>query len=138
MATINGKNLWAPAVVGVAPEAINLAIALGTLFIVSKIPTLIPQALFNIKPSPWGQAMSQNVAALQKSAMGPMNLGGRMFAGKLNDITADKYNYIKNREARNGPLIARERAEVGTQGAQLLSKFASYLFPSIQPQKFNK
>ncbi len=36
----------------------TVAIGLATLMIMSKLPTLIPQAIFAIKPSPWEQAIN--------------------------------------------------------------------------------
>lgn len=133
MEVVKGKNLWAPAVVGVAPSAINLAIALGTLFIVSKIPALIPQTLFNIKPSPWGQAMSQNVAALQKAAYGPTQIGGRTFAGRMKTIggrDADTYYKEMGEEGTPQNETLKRRARRSIAGSAALGNILGNIFPT--------
>lgn len=38
---------------------VSVAIAFSTLMLLSKLPELIPQLVFSIKPSPWTQAISQ-------------------------------------------------------------------------------
>jgi len=62
------KGLWRPPIVdswvitGVTwPSGglISVAVGLATLMILSKLPTMIPEFVFQIKPSPWGKAIGE-------------------------------------------------------------------------------
>lgn len=60
----NDVGLWAPQILGGGSLAGSGLIAVGaislsTLFLLSKLPEMIPQFIFMIKPSPWGQAIGQ-------------------------------------------------------------------------------
>lgn len=64
-------ELWAPGVLswGARGFAIQIALSLTSFLIAAKIPALLPQTLFNIKPSPWGQAGEQSFSGMLKSPM---------------------------------------------------------------------
>lgn len=52
------KNLWHPPMLG-GSWILGPAMGLATLMILSKLPTLIPELIFQIKPSPWGKAIGE-------------------------------------------------------------------------------
>jgi cell division protein FtsL len=52
-----GGDIWAPPILGNGNH-IAFILGLASLFILSKLPELIPQVVFNIKPSPIGKALS--------------------------------------------------------------------------------
>jgi hypothetical protein len=57
-------NVWAPSLLsagGISPSIIGAAIGLAGLALVSKLPDMVPQFIFMIKPSPWGQAIGQGL-----------------------------------------------------------------------------
>jgi hypothetical protein len=72
---LGGGDLWAPEVINGGGQVLNyvpralasasggilsVAFGLGTLMILSKLPDMIPQFIFSIKPTPWGQAIGQS------------------------------------------------------------------------------
>lgn len=71
-----GKSLWIPGqlLIGAAGSnwwsanaIVKAALGLAGLGLVSKMPDMIPQFIFNLKPSPWTQAMGQEYSSLGKS-----------------------------------------------------------------------
>jgi len=52
------SSLWAPSIIGNG-GLIGFIIAFGGLLVLPKIPELVPQVFFNLKPSPWSQAADQ-------------------------------------------------------------------------------
>jgi hypothetical protein len=64
--TTNDFGLWAPQILGgggIAGAGLIAvgAISISTLFLLSKLPEMIPQFIFMLKPSPWGQAIGQGM-----------------------------------------------------------------------------
>jgi hypothetical protein len=72
-----GNNLWAPAIINESPPGVIIrgltaasggivpfAIGIALLMLLSKLPEMIPQFIFMIKPSPWGQAIGQGMGEL--------------------------------------------------------------------------
>jgi len=62
--TTNDFGLWAPQILGgggIAGAGLIAvgAISISTLFLLSKLPEMIPQFIFMLKPSPWGTAIGQ-------------------------------------------------------------------------------
>lgn len=70
--------LWAPSLIdgnivgeiakingGLLPVGIGLA----SLSIMSKLPTMIPEFIFQIKPSPWGKAIGEGFSGIAKSGI---------------------------------------------------------------------
>ena len=71
-----GGELWAPGVISWGSGfGIQLALSLTGFLLAAKIPTVLPQVLSNIKPSPWGQAMEQSYGSMMKS---PVNTLGKL------------------------------------------------------------
>ena len=69
--------VWAPSLLsagGISPSIIGAAIGLAGLALVSKLPEMVPQFIFMIKPSPWGQAIGQGLGDIGK----PAKMGGQM------------------------------------------------------------
>jgi hypothetical protein len=57
--------VWAPSLLsagGVSPSIIGAAIGLAGLALISKLPDMVPQYIFMIKPSPWGQAIGEGLS----------------------------------------------------------------------------
>lgn len=56
--------VWAPSLLsasGISPSIIGAAIGLAGLALISKLPDMVPQYIFMIKPSPWGQAIGEGL-----------------------------------------------------------------------------
>jgi len=73
--TTNDFGLWAPQILGGGGIAGSGLIAVGaisisTLFLLSKLPDMIPQFIFMLKPSPWGQAIGQGMGQLGSKVSG--------------------------------------------------------------------
>ncbi|MFA7301767.1 MAG: hypothetical protein WC069_05630 [Candidatus Shapirobacteria bacterium] len=77
-----GANAWAPGPISMTgfssggadnllPEAVLSAlISIAGLAMASKLPTLIPQYIFMIKPSPFGQAIGENLTKADQAVRG--------------------------------------------------------------------
>lgn len=56
-------SLWVPSSLsGLSSEIVPIGIGLATLALVSKFPQMIPEFIFQIKPSPWGKAIGENLS----------------------------------------------------------------------------
>jgi hypothetical protein len=80
-----GANLVAGASGGLVPACIGLA----TLGIVSKLPQMIPEFIFQIKPSPWGKAIGETYGALPIVSSGYKNISktvGEKFGSAMVNI----------------------------------------------------
>ena len=77
-----GKGLWQPNMIGgsllgsAANAATSLsggilpaAIGIATIMILSKLPKLIPEFIFAIKPSPWGKALGESYKNMPMSGV---------------------------------------------------------------------
>lgn len=56
--------VWAPSLLsagGISPSIIGAAVGLAGLALISKLPEMVPQYIFMIKPSPWGQAIGEGM-----------------------------------------------------------------------------
>jgi hypothetical protein len=72
-------GLWVPSLIDggvLLPGAViaSGAIGLSTLMLLSKLPEMIPQFIFMIKPSPWGQAIGEG---LNTTFAKPAQFGGQ-------------------------------------------------------------
>ncbi|MFA5026234.1 MAG: hypothetical protein WC503_07065, partial [Candidatus Shapirobacteria bacterium] len=68
---ILSNPVWTPALVsagGISPSILGAAIGISGLALVSKLPEMVPQYIFMIKPSPWGQAIGQGLGDIAKPA----------------------------------------------------------------------
>ncbi|MFA4827273.1 MAG: hypothetical protein WC596_03450 [Candidatus Shapirobacteria bacterium] len=54
-------NVWAPGIINLAGNSnfLPFLFAMGSLLLLQKLPELIPQVIFQLKPSPFGQAIGQ-------------------------------------------------------------------------------
>jgi hypothetical protein len=84
---IFSKAVWAPSLIsagGISPAILGAAIGLAGLAMLSKLPDLVPQAIFMIKPSPFGQAIGQGLgevgAPFQKGGQAVVG-AGKFYAG---------------------------------------------------------
>jgi len=67
----NGLGMWVPGMIGgnlpgsgiVTGNITVGAIGLSAIMLLPKLPEMIPQFIFNIKPSPWGTAIGEGFAA---------------------------------------------------------------------------
>ncbi len=85
---INGNPPWTPSLLhmgqtangvamGLSGGFVPVVVGLGGIMMLSKLPELIPQAVFQIKPSPFGAAIGQNVSGIYRPIQGV----GRAAAG---------------------------------------------------------
>lgn len=71
---ILSSAVWAPSLIsagGISPSIIGAAIGLAGLSLLSKLPNMVPQYIFMIKPSPWGEAIGEglsNIGGIAKPA----------------------------------------------------------------------
>lgn len=75
---ILSSPVWAPSLIsggGISPAILGAAIGLAGLAMLSKLPELVPQFIFMIKPSPFGQAIGQNLGTV-----GAIGSGGAKMA----------------------------------------------------------
>ncbi|PIZ57742.1 hypothetical protein COY20_04755 [Candidatus Shapirobacteria bacterium CG_4_10_14_0_2_um_filter_40_12] len=95
-ANITGSTLWTPAIlysgslqsvitsIFTFGSFVSFGIGIATIGILSKLPEMIPQFIFQIKPSPWGTAIGETMGAVGK--MGAVEAGmtyGKGYAGQL-------------------------------------------------------
>ncbi|MGI5841390.1 MAG: hypothetical protein ACOX6N_04185 [Patescibacteria group bacterium] len=103
-ATLKSSNdsiglLWAPPIISgpslqgfatsgalVGSNTLTVGIGIVTVLIVSQLPTLIPQAIFQIKPSPFGAAAEKNLSNLPLVAPVGKIVGGAAEKGAQNAI----------------------------------------------------
>lgn len=79
--------VWAPSLIssgGISPTIISASIGLAGLALVSKLPEMVPQYIFMIKPSPWGQAIGEGLS--KNAATG---LAGKLAGGVEKQVTED-------------------------------------------------
>jgi len=80
-------SLWLPRILdtgmfsGTAQAIVNAAVGIVGLSMVSKLPEIIPQAVFALKPAPWGNALGEQMAALTPAA----KVGGTFAAQKAQE-----------------------------------------------------
>jgi hypothetical protein len=76
----NANGLWAPSIIGFSSAHIgpvgflSFFIAIGGLMLLPKLPEMIPEFIFMIKPSPWGKAIGEGMNELTHNQI--TNLGG--------------------------------------------------------------
>lgn len=89
----SNTGLWVPSLLEggtMLPGAVIAAGAIGlsTLMLLSKLPEMIPQFIFMIKPSPWGQAIGEGLN-LKNPAIG---FGARVGTNMAANAAVDNYN----------------------------------------------
>lgn len=86
--TFSGGGLWAPSqlsmlTLGGNDSVVAAGIGLAGLGMLSKLPKMVPEFIFSIKPSPWGKAMGESYAPVMKGAELGARSGAEAGAGKL-------------------------------------------------------
>ncbi len=98
---LTGGGMWTPSLLGgnITSFALRpiggiaaMAIGVSTLLLLSKLPEMIPQYIFMIKPSPWGDAIG-------KGAQEPGMIAGRTF-GAVDTFYKFRKNYYENKRAQ--------------------------------------
>jgi len=90
------KGMWAPSVISnlSIPSAVVTTIAIGDIIsvgigialisLIAKLPDMIPEFIFSIKPSPWGKAIGEGLNVSRNPAIGfGAGLATDMSIGKL-------------------------------------------------------
>ena len=64
-AGVGQPAVWAPGLINlggtITPAILGAAIGLAGLALLSKLPAMVPEFIFMIKPSPWGKAIGENL-----------------------------------------------------------------------------
>jgi len=87
----NNPNLWAPTGLEIfsGGKLLSIAIGLSALMLVSKLPKMIPEFIFQIKPSPWGKAIGESFAPYGKFAKGTITSTGKAGVDYADQRTGD-------------------------------------------------
>lgn len=64
--SVNTSNLWAPPMLG-GSWLLGPLIGISALMILAKLPAMIPEFIFQLKPSPWGKAIGESFASIGKT-----------------------------------------------------------------------
>lgn len=88
---IFSKAVWAPSLIsagGISPAILGAAIGLAGLAMLSKLPDLVPQAIFMIKPSPFGTAIGEGLSKNPLTSFGSNVSQGlqRRFQDKVGEV----------------------------------------------------
>ena len=85
------------------------SIAVGTLTLLSKLPDMIPQYIFMIKPSEWGNAIGQNIGGVAAFGLAaPVAIGKAVSAGNR---IAQKYGTkVPGRDGQQAPGSSNEES----------------------------
>lgn len=76
--SIGGAELWAPTlIIGPTKWFLPMIVGITSIFMLSKLPELIPQAIFQIKPSPYENAIGESLAGPTKFIKGTTSSGIR-------------------------------------------------------------
>lgn len=81
-------GLWHPEMTSLVISGNNIfpmALGLGGLLMLSKLPSMIPEFIFQIKPSPWGKAIGESFSEVGKPLGGAAKLGGQTAGQKIYD-----------------------------------------------------
>jgi len=84
--SVNTSNLWAPPMLG-GSWLLCPVIGISALMLLSKLPSLIPEFIFNLKPSPFGKAIGEGLSPFGKAARG----GARYGVNRGGDIIGTRY-----------------------------------------------
>ena len=72
--SVKTGGLWVPSALNGVPNMAGIAIGFGTLMLLSKLPTMIPEFIFQIKPSPWGKAIGEATGNIPLLSGGVKNI----------------------------------------------------------------
>ena len=76
----NSNGIWLPPEVGFlsAGWMLSIFIGIGGLLLMPKLPKLIPEFIFQIKPSPFGKAIGESFTAVGATLGRPVKGGARL------------------------------------------------------------
>jgi len=113
MNSILSSPVWAPALIsagGISPAILGAAIGLAGLAMLSKLPELVPQYIFMIKPSPFGAAIGEGLKGIPGS-VGKAGDALHRYTGFLDD----KERIMPKKQTE--PTVTRPRfASAGPSG----------------------
>ena len=101
-------NLWAPSQLSLSPfvstvgtnaNIISAGIGIAGIAMLAKLPSMIPEFIFQLKPSPWGKAIGESFAPVNKAASGA-GRGGANLAGKYMEETVGGFDENGNTSAQ--------------------------------------
>jgi len=78
----DNNTLWSPTLLG-SGQVIGGLIGMVSILMLSKIPTIVPEAIFKIKPSPYGKDLFGGVS---KIGIGATKGAGTLIASKSQDV----------------------------------------------------
>ena len=85
-AIMTGETIWAPGLIWstntLYTPILAAAVGMAGLALLSKLPSLIPQYIFMIKPSPFGQAIGQNLNPKTMPLVGTVVSGTERMVGE--------------------------------------------------------
>jgi len=93
--------MWTPTLLSIGGlqttpvMAIKMIFGLGALFMLPKIPTMIPEFIFMIKPSPWGKALGESFAPFGKAAGFGVRGGAQYAAGQSKGMGTREPSILK-------------------------------------------
>ncbi len=110
--------LWAPSLIngsvvggiaGISGGLLPVGIGLASLSIMSKLPAMIPEFIFQIKPSPWGKAIGESFSGIAKSGLFKKATSSTM--GGVADTLDKKYQrreQLNKNMTRDNPLFVNQ------------------------------
>lgn len=115
------QGLWAPAIIGGGWPILNLtsgglvsiAVGLATMMILAKLPKMIPEFIFQIKPSPFGKAIGETFAPIGGYVGGGIKGAGRYGANttgrqmQANNSTVDPTTGTRTYNSGQSGLMGR-------------------------------
>lgn len=97
--------IWIPSMLGgdLSPAGLMAvgAIGLSTLMLLPKLPTMIPEFVFMIKPSPWGQAIGKSFSEIP---------GGKLATAAVQQTVHDRLYDASDPNNQNNKSTAQENA----------------------------
>ena len=109
------NNMWAPPGLAFLDGGyiISMVIGVGGLMLIAKLPKLIPEFIFQIKPSPFGKAMGETVAPIAGIASRGAKKGALTGANTIGDKFSTKDHV---RDATTGKMRPSEKTDTGYSG----------------------
>lgn len=102
---VDTLNWWAG---GVGGGILPVAFAFAGLVLIAKLPTMIPEFVFQIKPSPWGKAIGEGASAFVKNPI--VNLGKNVVTERItNKLNPKKYLIQPNPNKPKNDTGGKER-----------------------------
>lgn len=122
-----GQQFWVPSALtfggdmGVNGWVVKTIIGLAAFLLLPKLPTLIPEAIFQLKPSPFGKAIGESVAPYGAS-VGKMAKGGARFGASQAGGAIGALGYEADGKTQRSGRGARVQRVVGKLSDYFASK----------------